>query len=68
MNFSVANVPVTMPHVLGFTPTSYTPVRRTRDPAAGPPGVIYDLPPWGNDHYVTFLCTTDQTSAEIILR
>lgn len=68
INFAVADLSYTMPHALGFTPTSYTPVRVTRDPTLGPPGTIYDLRPWANDHYVTLLCSTDSTMAEIILR
>lgn len=39
--FKTANVPESMPHALGRTPTSWRPVSVSRDITVGAPGVIY---------------------------
>lgn len=63
-----APAPMTVPHALGKSPVTYEVVRLRRDPALGPPGTVFDMPPWGNDHYITLLCSTDATTADIIIR
>lgn len=63
ISFPVANVPVTRPHSLGFTPSSWSPVG-----LRGAGGTVYETYPWASQNYVTFRCTVANTVAEIILR
>lgn len=60
--------PVTVPHSLGKVPVQASPVKLERDPAAGPPGVVYTLRPWATSTRATFHCSTDNTWADIVLR
>jgi hypothetical protein len=65
----VGNVrPISMAHALGKVPTQWDVVSVQRDPAAGPPGVVYVVHPFASSSRATFLCTTAQTWAEIVLR
>ncbi len=74
--FRTANLPETMPHSLGRTPTGYTPGPLTRD---GAPGVVYspvkyDLAGASDKtdaiynlgrNYIVLACTTDNTWCEV---
>ena len=60
--------PVSVPHSLGKVPTHWDPVHVERDPVAGPPGTVYAIHPFASSSRATFLCTTADTWAEIILR
>jgi hypothetical protein len=60
--------PVTYPHHLGFTPSSYTVVATRRNTALGPPGQVFDVYPWATPTHVTFHCSAAGTVAEIVLR
>ena len=59
--------PVSRPHALGKVPTAYTVVSKRRDPAAGPPGTIFDVFPFASRAYITLQCSTAETWAEIIV-
>jgi hypothetical protein len=63
-----AQAPIPVNHALGFMPTTFNVVQVERDPAAGPPGLIYVIHPFASSSRATFLCTTDETWAEIVLR
>lgn len=63
-----APAPVTRPHGLGKTPTSYTIIATRKDPAVGPPGQIYDVFPFATRTHITLYCSSDETYAEVVVR
>lgn len=63
-----ATFPVSRGHDLGRKPTHAEPVVVKRDPAAGPPGVVYPVGSWATKDRVQLCCSTAQTWAEVILR